>query len=64
MANIKLGAISNFDERLGTCCVADENRSLVLCNVSDGILTGLGISSYFDFVLMSYKVGSAKPDPK
>ena len=33
-------------------------------DISGGILSGLGIGSYFDFVLTSYGVQSAKPDPK
>lgn len=31
---------------------------------SGGILSGLGIADYFDFVLTSREVHSAKPDPK
>ena len=29
-----------------------------------GILSGLGIATYFDFVLASYELKYAKPDPR
>ncbi|XP_068215203.1 rhythmically expressed gene 2 protein-like [Palaemon carinicauda] len=44
--SLKIGAVSNFDERL------------------DSILIQLGIKHYFDFVLTSYSLNCAKPDPK
>ena len=34
-----------------------------VCFTGD-ILTGLGVAKYFDFILTSYKVKYAKPDPK
>ena len=43
---LKVGVISNFDERL------------------EGILAGLGLEKYFDFVLSTYNTGFSKPDSR
>ena len=59
-AGFMIGAISNFDERLGSHPLL--LLSLTFFLVTENILENLKIKEYFDFIIPSYNVGCHKPD--
>ena len=64
-----VGAISNFDERLSELQVSSEkkisyNVHSALAIATGKILASLDLAKYFDFVLASSEVKTAKPEPR
>lgn len=61
---VKLGVISNFDDRLGNSYSIHIFHTLIFHSRAEGLLESLGIREFFDFVLVSYNERNHKPHPQ